>query len=230
MEERDRCGVAGGAVLGAAENGTDWDTIGDGTGRTSPASASDQRDPRPGRASSGNVARLGPIGGARTADEGSGVSRRRLLVAVAAGMTSLAGCSNFGDSDSDASSGDDDAAQGAGNDERAIRSVIETNARTLETEDLDAHMETIHPESPLYDSTESTTGQLLEQYDVTVDVEIESVEIDGDTATVETVQTTRETSGAPGYQDVRVDVTHELRTHEGEWKIYGSTIEDRERV
>lgn len=123
---------------------------------------------------------------------------------------------------------DDEDGTGGGTDEPQIRDVLRENVRALENNDLDAYMETIHPEAPLYDSTEENVSQLIAQFEIDVDLTIESIEVDGDHAEANVIQENRETSGAADYQDTRVYITHELRPYQGEWHLYDSNIRDSE--
>jgi hypothetical protein len=120
---------------------------------------------------------------------------------------------------------DDGGSSNGGNTDRAaIRSVLQENARTLEQENLDGYMDTIHPESPLYDSTEDRTRQLFQQYDINVEMTIESITVDGETAEAQVAQTTELSSESSGTQSNRRQLTHELRTYQGEWRIYNSRV------
>jgi len=107
---------------------------------------------------------------------------------------------------------------------------MQEQEEALENNDVDRYMETMHPESPIYDSTESVTNQLLQNYDPQLDIEVTSVSIDGDTATAETTQETRIEGSDPEFQENRADITHELRMYEGEWRVYDSTINSREAL
>jgi ketosteroid isomerase-like protein len=142
------------------------------------------------------------------------VSRRALLVAGGVGVVAVGGGAFFllgGDVPDD------------------VRAVIEENAQALEAGDVDRYMETMHPESPIYDRTRSQTEALLQQVsagELTVEVTIESADVSGDRADVEVVQTTR--ADISGFRDNRAHQTHELRTYQGEWRIYNSAVEDVE--
>lgn len=150
----------------------------------------------------------------RAAGDGGGVSRRALLVAGGVGVVAVGGGAFFllgGDVPDD------------------VRAVIEENARALEEGDLDRYMGTMHPESPIYDQTQSQTESLLQQVqagELTVDITIESADVSGDRADVEVVQTTR--ADIPDFRDNRTHQTHELRTYQSEWRIYNSAVQDVE--
>jgi len=140
-----------------------------------------------------------------------GVSRRGVLVAGGVGAAAVAGSAVF-------------LFGGEGNE--GVRSVIQENARTFE-EAVDRHMETMHPESPIYNQTRSQIEAVLQQVpaeELSVEVTVESVETSGESANAEVVQTTR--VDVSGFRDNRTRLTHELRTYQDEWRLYNSTIED----
>lgn len=111
--------------------------------------------------------------------------------------------------------------------EQAAKEVVKENARALENEDMDAMKATLHPESPKYDQTVAQVRQIFQEYDLTYDVEVESVEVDGEEARVDVVQTTRKESG-PAFRDNKMWATHVLRKYQGEWRIYDTQVDDVE--
>jgi ketosteroid isomerase-like protein len=139
------------------------------------------------------------------------ISRRSVIGGVGAiSVIGLAGC------------------LGGESDESKIRSVLQKQADSLENGDVDGYMETMHPESPVYDNTREIMEQLVEEYDFEVEIDINSVEVDGDTATAEVTQVTRTEEPDTDFDDNRLEATHELRTYENEWRLYDSTTEDIE--
>lgn len=158
-----------------------------------------------------------PPGRQPPADD-SGISRR--AVAAGVGVVAAAGAGWFILND------DDDSSSPSG-DEQEIRNVLRTQAQALENDDIEAYMETMHPESPLYDSTRSTTSQLMQRYDFRIELTVDSVEVNGDTATADTTQETRIEGSDPNFQANRSELVHELRTYQGEWRVYDSSISDR---
>lgn len=150
--------------------------------------------------------------------DNSGISRRAVIAGV--GVVGAAGAGWFVLND------DDDSSSPSG-DEQQIRNVLRTQAQALENDDIDAYMETMHPESPLYDSTQSTTSQLIQEYDFRIDLTIDSVEVNDDTATADTTQETRIEGSDPNFRANRSELVHELRTYQGGWRVYDSSISDR---
>lgn len=129
----------------------------------------------------------------------------------------------------DGDSNDVASANGASTDEGAIRAVLRQQAQALENDNLEAYMETIHPEAPLYESTRSSTRRLMQTYDMEIDLTIDSISVDGDTADADVTQVSR-LDGGSGSQSGRTEMIHELRTYEGDWKVYDSTVTDREQL
>lgn len=147
-----------------------------------------------------------------------GVDRRNVLKFGAGGVAVLGGGWLLYDS----VLGNDLTAE-----EQAAKEVVRENVRALENEDMDAMKATLHPESPKYSQTVEGMRSVFQQYDLTYDLEIESVEVDGEEARVEAVQTTRKESG-PAFRDNKMWATHVLRKYEGEWRIYDTIVEDVE--
>ncbi len=108
--------------------------------------------------------------------------------------------------------------------EDAAKATIYLNAESMNNEDIDLYMETIHPESPLYGATERMVQTLFEQYDLKVtlkDVKVEKIE--DDLAEVLVVQQTRKLAGGD-FQDNEVETRNVLKLHNGKWKFFSSQI------
>jgi hypothetical protein len=118
---------------------------------------------------------------------------------------------------------------GDGDDEREVRIVLELNAYTLETNDLEGHLDTLHPDAPLYNATESRASETIQNHNVTVELTVESISVDNTTAQAETVRTTRGAADDPAFQDVREQITYDLQRHDGEWLIYNRTVRETEQ-
>ncbi|WP_404457603.1 hypothetical protein [Oceanobacillus kapialis] len=103
--------------------------------------------------------------------------------------------------------------------------VLEANIQTMMDQDKDAHMETIHSESPSYDSTD----QLWDQMAVyTLDMELSDLSVEEKTegeATVSYTQTSMKVDG-PEYQNNLTKGVHTLKPEDGVWKIYSSVAEE----
>ncbi len=98
--------------------------------------------------------------------------------------------------------------------------VVRENSRTAEKENLDAFMDTIHPEAPIYDRTRTTMKRLIDAYDLTY--ELSGLKVTKQTKEevhVEFIQVTKKKSG-PKFRANRVKGVHRLKKHNGEWKIF----------
>lgn len=99
--------------------------------------------------------------------------------------------------------------------------VLEANLEALTENDLDAYMDTIHSESPLYDTTRTTIDQLsvytldMELFDLVVEEKSE------EEATISYKQTTMKVDG-PDFMNNETHGAHVLRPDNGSWKIYSS--------
>lgn len=158
----------------------------------------------------------GTSGAGRPTDQ----SRRNILLGGGAVVAAAAGGWYFFIRDSGS----------GGDDEEEIRAVIQTQYEAFENGDIDRYMETMHPESPIYDNTQRQLESLFEQFSpeiLTVDLTIESVEmLSEERAEAEVVQTTR--ADSEDFRDNRVTQVFEMRTYQAEWLFYNSTINDTE--
>jgi hypothetical protein len=110
--------------------------------------------------------------------------------------------------------------------QNAVVQVLYDNINALNNEDIDGAMGTISPDSPSYDATREMTLQLFKDYEIKYTLESYKVlSITSEKATVEIVQVTENYNDMP-FNDNRMHATHELRPYNGQWKIYGTTIED----
>lgn len=158
----------------------------------------------------------GPGGpGGRPPRDDSGIGRRTILGVF--GLTGAVGIGWYLLDDS-----------GGSSDESEIRNVLQRQARALEGDDLDTYMDTLHPESPVYDESQQTTEALMEEYDLQIDLQIDEIQVDGDEAEVDVTQETRIAESDPDFQENRSEIVHDCRPYEGEWRVYNSTLVDRE--
>ncbi len=106
-------------------------------------------------------------------------------------------------------------------DQQAIMSVVRANVDAAENEDLNAFMQTLHPDSPLFDSSRKFMQAVFQKYDLSYQVVESTVEeVSGDVARVSFTQITRKRSGPPGIKDNKVKGEHILKKSDGNWKIY----------
>lgn len=110
-------------------------------------------------------------------------------------------------------------------DEMAAYDVIATNSAAVTEEDVSIAMETVHPDSPLYKSTERALAQVFAlDLDLENEFEITNVLSDEDTLRVDMILSTRKVGGDSPFMDNELTTTQVLRKHDGEWKIWSSEI------
>lgn len=109
-------------------------------------------------------------------------------------------------------------------DERqAIMELLRSNIEAAESEDLNAFMHTVHPESPAFDSTRRLMKKTFDKYDLSYQlVEANVEELSQDVARVSFTQITRKESGPEGVKDNQVKGEHILKKSDGKWKIYNT--------
>lgn len=104
--------------------------------------------------------------------------------------------------------------------------LLEAFFATLEAEDLDGHLATIHLDSPIRDRIEGSLPALFENNDVDYSYEIvEYVDVSTREMTIRLVQTAVALEGE-GFVDERTTSLLTLRPIEGEWKLYDIEVEE----
>jgi hypothetical protein len=98
--------------------------------------------------------------------------------------------------------------------------VIYENIRAANAEDIDAYMQTIHGDSPLYKQTEGDLSKAFATYDLSYTVSDLRVEQrrSGE-AKVHFALTSRKISG-PTFRDNVVEGVYILRPEDGNWKLF----------
>lgn len=112
--------------------------------------------------------------------------------------------------------------------EAAIRAFLDHHVAVTNAEDLEGYMATIHPDSPLYATTEDAVASFFSTYDLRYEfsnVRIEAIR--QNEADVRLDLTTTKISG-PDFRDNRIDITFYLRQDGPDWKIYNQTINNVE--
>ncbi len=208
---------AGGAAAGGQQAGGAEQQHPSETGRRQPQGRRQEQGRGQRQAGGGGSGQpAGASGAGRPTDQ----SRRNILLASGAVVAAAAGGWYFFISDSGS----------GGDDEEEIRAVIQMQYEAFENGDIDRYMETIHPESPMYDNTQRQLESIFEQISpeiLTVDLTIESIEmLSEERAEAEVVQTTR--ADSPDFRDNRITQVLGMRTYQGEWLFYNSTIIDTE--
>jgi hypothetical protein len=107
-----------------------------------------------------------------------------------------------------------------------VTAVIYANIRASNAKDFNAYMATIHPDSPVYDSTARELKKAFsDEFTLTYWVsDIYIIDQSSNRATVHFVLTTRLKSGPISFRDNRVEGEMDLRKDEGQWKIYNQDV------
>lgn len=121
----------------------------------------------------------------------------------------------------EAEAGKDEEVEASVPEDEELFAILEENMKAMQDKDLDAYMETIHSESPAYD----TTRQTIEQMDVyTLEMELSDLEVVNKTeeeASVAYKQKTVKVDG-PEFMNNEVTGVQVLRPENGTWKIYNT--------
>jgi hypothetical protein len=100
--------------------------------------------------------------------------------------------------------------------------VVRTQLDALNRQNLNTSMDSIHPSSPMFQSTKEFGETLFKNYKLRFTLQNLVLEsITADTAKVRFTQITRKISG-PEFQNNRLTGVHTLKKHQGKWKIYDS--------
>ncbi|WP_338469442.1 hypothetical protein R4Z10_11465 [Niallia sp. XMNu-256] len=103
--------------------------------------------------------------------------------------------------------------------------IIEANTNAFNNNDLAGYMETIHSQSPIYNSTEADVKALMETYVFQVKVsDLKVIEKTEQQAIISFKQTTIQLEGPPT-QNTETTGTHTLKPDNGKWKITSTTID-----
>lgn len=108
--------------------------------------------------------------------------------------------------------------------ESELRRVVIENLRAAEEEDLEAYMATLDESAPSYESSERMMGQTFRLYDIRYQLDsFRVVEVSGDEAVIEVVQTTMKVKG-PAFRNNKIRARHRLVKTDGKWKFLSSEL------
>ncbi|MDE0314919.1 MAG: hypothetical protein OXM61_08455 [Candidatus Poribacteria bacterium] len=111
-----------------------------------------------------------------------------------------------------------------------IEAVVMENLRATQAEDLNAMLNTIHSESPLYSQTEEMATVLFENYDVNYGLLVfRYIEQDEEYAIVRLKYSAQKLAG-PDFNDNNLDTIHVFREENGSWKIWSMAILEIEYI
>ncbi len=111
-----------------------------------------------------------------------------------------------------------------------IEAVVMENLRATQAEDLEAMLNTIHSESPLYPQTKETAAMLFENYDISYGLLLyRYIEQDDEYAIVRLKYSAEKLAG-PDFNDNNLDTIHVFREENGVWKIWSMAILEIEYI
>lgn len=105
-----------------------------------------------------------------------------------------------------------------------LKSVVLENLQVTQAEDLNAMMQTIHTQSPVYLLTKQQTTPLFENYDIQYELlSFKYFGIDGVYAIARVKQQTTKKSG-PAFQNNEIDMIQVFRKENRQWKFWNQMI------
>lgn len=111
---------------------------------------------------------------------------------------------------------------------QAVLQTIYDNIDAANQEDIDAYMETIHPDSPAFVNTRQILVSVNDQYDLHYElIDAEVTDISGSKAEVTFTLETTKISG-PDFKDNRIKGVMFLRKDGDKWKIFNQVVDDIE--
>lgn len=110
--------------------------------------------------------------------------------------------------------------------EEEIIAFIHLHTQYANDQDIDKYMSTIHSESPYFAESYEQMEVVFDTYELEFIVdEVTVIEINGEEATVEVVQTTKKISG-PEFHDNQSVMVNYLKKEDGLWKFLETEITD----
>lgn len=104
------------------------------------------------------------------------------------------------------------------------RKIIEDNLKTLNDGDVEAHMATIHSESPNFEATRDGMKETLAEYKLKFTlISCTLVGKDGEYLVVRVKQKTEKITG-PAFKNNEMDMMNILKKDKGKWKIWTSAV------
>ncbi len=106
--------------------------------------------------------------------------------------------------------------------ELQIQNLFDKHYGYSSEENLEGVMATLDPSSPAYEQTEEVFSQIFPIYDLQYEVSVEILDIQEQTALVQTITTTRKVTG-PDFADNEIIATNEVTRVNGQWKLNATT-------
>ena len=102
----------------------------------------------------------------------------------------------------------------------SIEKLLKENLKAYKTEDIEALMASIHPDSPVRAHTEEFSKIAFSMYDVDYEYNnLEILELSESEATIKITQTTKKIKGS-NFKDNRATSIQSLKKYNGEWKFF----------
>ena len=106
---------------------------------------------------------------------------------------------------------------------KEIEDVVKTNVHAMSKRNVNLVLDTIHPESPLVESSKDMLTYIFARLQLRYTLQrIEVKEVKPGEAQVEVLQVTQKLSGNAAFRDNRIKLLHTLKRDGQKWKIYSS--------
>lgn len=133
----------------------------------------------------------------------------------------IVGCSEKSNAEESKDTDKNEVKEDAVPEDEELFTVLKENIKSMEEDDIDRYMETIHPESPAFDSTKDLMEQLSAY---TLDIKISDLVVEEkseEEAKVSFKQKSIKIDG-PEYQNNEVIGVHTLKPDGGVWKVFNT--------
>ena len=106
---------------------------------------------------------------------------------------------------------------------KEIEDVVKTNVHAMSKRNVNLVLDTIHPESPLVESSKDMLTYIFARLQLRYTLQqIEVKDVEPGEAKVEVLQVTQKLSGNAAFRDNRIRLLHTLRRDGQKWKIFSS--------
>jgi hypothetical protein len=106
---------------------------------------------------------------------------------------------------------------------KEIEDVVKTNVHAMAKRNVNLVLDTIHPESPLAESSKDMLTYIFARLQLRYTLQrIEVKEVEPGEAKVEVLQVTQKLSGNAAFRDNRIKLLHTLKRDGQKWKIFSS--------
>lgn len=106
---------------------------------------------------------------------------------------------------------------------KEIEDVVKTNVHAMAKRNVNLVLGTIHPESPLAESSKDMLTYIFARLQLRYTLQrIEVKEVEPGEAKVEVLQVTQKLSGNAAFRDNRIKLLHTLKRDGQKWKIFSS--------